>query len=167
MRPHLTHLSVQCSKPGRAAVIRWTSMRDWHLRQRGRAAARCDRVGVCRSGNRYLPWNAAGALPNSRSPTKCHWRSGDGAVCAAPGAGCRSILLSLRKLKGRHASACFRLESKRPRTGPASAQDRVGTDQYRTTTMMAMTMMAAISESARSNVFERVPAEGTSSGGMT
>ena len=46
-------------------------------------------------------------------------------------------------------------------------QDRVDTDQYRTTTMMAMTMMAAISESARSNVFERVPAEGTSSGGMT
>jgi len=31
-------------------------------------------------------------------------------------------------------------------------QDRVGTDQYRTTTMIAMTMMAAISESARSNV---------------
>jgi hypothetical protein len=46
-------------------------------------------------------------------------------------------------------------------------QDRLGTDQYRTTTMMEMTMMAAISESARSTVFERVPAEGTSSGGMT
>ena len=44
---------------------------------------------------------------------------------------------------------------------------REGADQYRTTTMMAMTMTAAISESARSNVFERVPAEGTSSGGMT
>jgi hypothetical protein len=44
---------------------------------------------------------------------------------------------------------------------------RVGADQYRTTAMMAMTMMAAISESARSNVFERVPAEGISSGGMT
>jgi hypothetical protein len=119
MRPHLTHLSVQCSKPGRAAVIRWTSMRDWHLGQRGRAAARCDRVDVCGSGNRYLPWNAAGALPNSLSPTKCHWRSGDDVVCAAPGAGCRSILLSLRKLRGPHASACFRLESKRPRTGRA------------------------------------------------
>jgi hypothetical protein len=46
-------------------------------------------------------------------------------------------------------------------------QDRVGTDQYRTTTMIAMTMMAAISESARSNLFERVPAERISSGGMT
>jgi hypothetical protein len=40
-------------------------------------------------------------------------------------------------------------------------------DQYRTTTMMAMTMIAAISESARSNAFERVPAKGISSGGMT
>ena len=33
-------------------------------------------------------------------------------------------------------------------------------DQYRTITMMAMTMIAAISESARSNAFERVPAKG-------
>jgi hypothetical protein len=33
--------------------------------------------------------------------------------------------------------------------------------------MIAMTMMAAISESTRSNVFDRVPAEGTSSEGMT
>jgi len=33
--------------------------------------------------------------------------------------------------------------------------------------MMAMTMIAAISESARSNVFEGVPAEGISSGGKT
>jgi len=82
-------------------------MRDWHLGQRGRAAARCDRMGVCGSGNRCLPWNAAGALPNSLSPMKCHWRSGDGVVCAAPGAGCWSILLSLRKLRGRRASACF------------------------------------------------------------
>jgi len=78
--------------------MRWTSMRDWHLGQRGRAAARCDRVSVCGSGNRCLPWNAAGALPSSLSPMKCHWRSGDGVVCAAPGAGCWSILLSLRKL---------------------------------------------------------------------
>jgi hypothetical protein len=85
-------------------------MRDWHLGQRGRAAARCDRVGVCGSGNRCLPWNAAGALPNSLSPMKCHWRSGDGVVCAAPGAGCWSILLSLRKLRGRRASARFRLQ---------------------------------------------------------
>ena len=120
MRPHLTHLSVQCSKPGRAAVIRWTSIRDWHLRQRGRAAARCDRVDACGSSNRCLPWDAAGALPNSLSPMKCHWRSGDGVVCAAPGAGCWSILLSLRKLRGRHASVRFRLESKIPRTGRVS-----------------------------------------------
>jgi hypothetical protein len=112
MRPHLTHLSVQCSKPGRAAVIRWTSMRDWHLRQRGRAAARCDKVDACGSSNRCLPWDAAGALSNSLSPMKCHWRSGDGVVCAAPGAGCWSILLSLRKLRGRHASARFRLGGK-------------------------------------------------------
>jgi hypothetical protein len=33
IRPHLMHLSVQCSKPERAAVMRWTSMRDWHLGQ--------------------------------------------------------------------------------------------------------------------------------------
>ena len=109
IRPHLTHLSVQCSKPGRAAVRRWTSMGDWHLGQRGRVAARYDRVGVCGPGNRYLPWNAAGALPSSLSPMKCHWRSGDVVVCAAPGAGCWSILLSLRKLRG-----------KIPRTGQAS-----------------------------------------------
>jgi len=76
-------------------------MRDWHLGQRGRAAARYDRVGVCGPGNRCLPWNTAGALPNSLSPMKCHWRSGDGVVCAAPGAGCWSILLSLRKLRGK------------------------------------------------------------------
>ncbi len=95
-------------------------MRDWHLGQRGRAAARCDRMGVCGSGNRCLPWNAAGALPNSLSPMKCHWRSGDGVVCAAPGAGCWSILLSLRKLRGRRASPRFRLGSKIPRTGRAS-----------------------------------------------
>jgi hypothetical protein len=43
IRPHLMHLSVQCSKPVRAAVMRWTSVRDWHLGQRGRAA-RGDRV---------------------------------------------------------------------------------------------------------------------------
>jgi hypothetical protein len=55
IRPHLTHLSVQCSKPERAAMMRWTSMRDWHLGQRGRVAARGDRVGVCGSGNRCLP----------------------------------------------------------------------------------------------------------------
>ena len=103
----MTHLSVQCSKPGRAAVIRWTSMRDWHLRQRGRAAARCDRVDACGSSNRCLPWDAAGALSNSLSPMKCHWRSGDGLVCAAPGAGCWSILLSLRKLRGWRASTRF------------------------------------------------------------
>jgi hypothetical protein len=45
------HLSVQCSKPVRAAVMRWTSVRDWHLGQRGRAAARGDRMCVCGSGN--------------------------------------------------------------------------------------------------------------------
>jgi len=84
-------------------------MGDWHLGQRGRVAARYDRVGVCGPGNRYLPWNAAGALPSSLSPMKCHWRSGDAVVCAAPGAGCWSILLSLRKLRG-----------KIPRTGQAS-----------------------------------------------
>ena len=167
MRPHLTHLSVQCSKPGRAAVIRWTSMRDWHLRQRGRAAARCDRVDACGSSNRCLPWDAAGALSNSLSPMKCHWRSGDGVVCAAPGAGCWSILLSLRKLRGQHASVRFRLGVKDTPDGASVRCWAESSDQYRTTTMMAMTMMAAISESARSNVFERVPAEGTSSGGMT
>ena len=51
IRPHLMHLSVQCSKPVRAAVVRWTSVRDWHLGQRGRAAARGDRVCVCEWGN--------------------------------------------------------------------------------------------------------------------
>ena len=109
IRPHLTHLSVQCSKPGRAAIRRWTSMGDWHLGQRGRVAARYDRVGVCGPGNRCLPWNAAGALPSSLSPMKCHWRSGDVVVCAAPGAGCWSILLSLGKLRGRRASARSRV----------------------------------------------------------
>jgi hypothetical protein len=28
IRPHLMHLGVQCSKPARAAVVRWTSVRD-------------------------------------------------------------------------------------------------------------------------------------------
>jgi hypothetical protein len=51
IRPHLMHLGVQCSKPARAAVMRWTSVRDWHLGQRGHAAARGDRVCVCGSGN--------------------------------------------------------------------------------------------------------------------
>jgi len=46
-------------------------------------------------------------------------------------------------------------------------QGRESADQYRTTRMIATTMIAAISESARSNVFERGPAEGTSSGDMT
>jgi hypothetical protein len=51
IRPHLIHLSVQCAKSVRAAVMRSTSVRDWHLGQRGRAAARGDRVCVCGSGN--------------------------------------------------------------------------------------------------------------------
>jgi hypothetical protein len=46
-------------------------------------------------------------------------------------------------------------------------QGRVTADQYRATMMMATTMMAAISESARSNVFERYPVVVASSGGMT
>jgi len=54
-----------------------------------------------------------------------------------------------------------------PRTGATVRCWAESSDQYRTTTMMAMTRMAAISESARSNVFERVAVEGISSGGMT
>ena len=123
--------------------------------------------GRLRIGQQCLPWNAAGALSNSLSPMKCRWRSSDGVVCAAPGAGCWSILLSIRKLRGQHASARFRLGVKGTPDGASVRCWAESSDQYRTTTMMAMTMMAAISESARSNVFERVPAEGTSSGGMT
>jgi hypothetical protein len=47
---HFMHRRVQCSNPERAAAMDRISMRDWHLRQRGRAAARDDRVGVCGSG---------------------------------------------------------------------------------------------------------------------
>ena len=50
IRPHLVHRTVQCSNPERAEVICWISMRDWHLGQRGRAAAGSDKAGVCGSG---------------------------------------------------------------------------------------------------------------------
>src|SRR5258705_4568320 len=55
-------------EPERAEAICWISMRDWHLGQRGRPATRGDKLGVCGSGNRCLPLNLAGALPNSLSP---------------------------------------------------------------------------------------------------
>ena len=64
MRPHFVHRRVQCSNPERAEVIRWISMRDWHLGQRGRSATRGDRLDVCGSGNRLPPVNQAGALPS-------------------------------------------------------------------------------------------------------
>ena len=60
--------------------------------------------GRLRIGQQCLPWNAAGALSNSLSPMKCRWRSSDGVVCAAPGAGCWSILLVPRKLRGPRGS---------------------------------------------------------------
>jgi hypothetical protein len=50
IRPHLVHRTVQCSNPERAEAICWISMRDWHLRQRGRAATGSDKAGVCGSG---------------------------------------------------------------------------------------------------------------------
>jgi hypothetical protein len=42
-------------------------MRDWHLRQRGRAVARGERVGILEAGI-GAPLEQAGALPNSLSP---------------------------------------------------------------------------------------------------
>jgi hypothetical protein len=100
--PHLVHRSVQCSNPERAAAMCWTSMRDWHLRQRGRAAARSEWVGLCRSGI-DAALEQAGALP-----TLCHGTAEDGPVIAAV-CRCRyrtrwSILLSLKKLMATRAN---------------------------------------------------------------
>ena len=43
-------------------------MRNWHLGQRGRAAARGDSVCVCGSGKDTPRLDQAGVLPNSLSP---------------------------------------------------------------------------------------------------
>jgi hypothetical protein len=47
----MVHREVQCSKPRRDAIVRWTVMRAWHLGQRGCWAARGDNSGCddCRS----------------------------------------------------------------------------------------------------------------------
>jgi hypothetical protein len=51
MRPHFVHRRVQCSKPERDAIARWTAMSAWHLGQRGSWAARGGNSGGddCRS----------------------------------------------------------------------------------------------------------------------
>ena len=65
--PHFMQRRVQCSNPDRAPIICWTSMRDWHLGQRGRAAARGDKAGVCGSGI-----DASRQLRRERYRTLCH-----------------------------------------------------------------------------------------------
>jgi hypothetical protein len=67
MRPQFVHRRVQCSNPERAEVIRWISMRDWHLGQRGRSATRGDRLDVCGSGNR-LPLVESGGSATELAP---------------------------------------------------------------------------------------------------
>jgi hypothetical protein len=58
-RAHLMHLTVQCSKPVRAAVMRLISARDWPF---GNEAAQGDRV--CGSGN-----DASGGVRRKRRQT--------------------------------------------------------------------------------------------------
>lgn len=64
---HSVHRRVQCSNPERAEVICWTSMRDWHLGQRGHAATRGDTAGICRSG-----MDASRKIGRERYRTLCH-----------------------------------------------------------------------------------------------
>jgi hypothetical protein len=45
MRPQLVQRSVQCSKPGRAAAIRWTSIGAWHTKHRRLVVRRCGNIG--------------------------------------------------------------------------------------------------------------------------
>jgi hypothetical protein len=73
IRPHWVHLNVQCSKPDRAALTRWTSVHDWHLGQRGRAATRGDNVDVCGSGIAcFLPgWIGDALILPSASAAHC------------------------------------------------------------------------------------------------
>jgi hypothetical protein len=95
--PHLVHRSVQCSNPERAAVMCWTSMRDWHLRQRGRAAARGDRVGVCGSGI-GAPLGTGGSVTElSVTGTAEDW-AGDCYSMLSPKSDPCSILLTIEKL---------------------------------------------------------------------
>jgi hypothetical protein len=54
--PHLVHRMVQCSKPERAGIMRWTAIRAWHLGQRGRCVTRDGSSGDdCRSDMTLIP----------------------------------------------------------------------------------------------------------------
>ena len=71
-RAHLMHLTVQCSKPVRAAVMRLISARDWPF---GNEAAQGDRV--CGSGN-----DASRGVRRKRRQIHsvadgCRWPGGD------------------------------------------------------------------------------------------
>jgi len=86
-------------EPTRAAVMRWTCVRDWHLGPRGHAAARGDRVCVCGSGNDA----SRGVRPNRRqtlslSPTGADDRAAIAVACRLGITALWSILLALGDL---------------------------------------------------------------------
>jgi hypothetical protein len=60
--------------------MRWTSVRDWHLGHRGRAAMRGDNVGSCGSG--IVPFPASGGSVTGLSVTgSCRGWIGDAPSC--------------------------------------------------------------------------------------
>jgi hypothetical protein len=76
--------------------MRWTSMRDWHLGQRGRTVARGVKVGIC-------VWGMAHSLGSGGSVTelsvtgKCREWVGDASILPSAGSGHCSILLNFPK----------------------------------------------------------------------
>ena len=83
----------------RAAAMYRTSVRDWHLGQRGRAAVRGDRVCACESGM-HAPSTIRLSLPNSLSSMDANGRAAITELCRL-GSGARwSILLIFENLTG-------------------------------------------------------------------
>jgi hypothetical protein len=99
IRPHLMHLTVQCSKPIRAAVMRWTSVRDRHLGQRGHAAPRAA-MGCVFVDRATMPLVGSGqsAAKLSPSPTDADDRAAITVVCRLGITALWSILLTLGDL---------------------------------------------------------------------
>src|SRR4029450_3442835 len=97
--PHLVLRGVQCWNPLRAAAMYRTSVSDWHLGQRGRAAAQGDRVCADESGN-HPSYGIRRTPTELLSPMGADGRAVITRPCRLGSAARWSILLTFEKFDG-------------------------------------------------------------------